>query len=86
MCISNQLDGVDLRAEHLRKPLVDLRLNLATLHDGMVFNIASPQPLLGQSKYSLNRSVYFSDLRCQVCKQLKTSCGIGKRFVNKATG
>lgn len=31
-----QLDGVDVRAEHLRKPLVDLRLDLASLHDGMV--------------------------------------------------
>lgn len=37
-CRSNpwQLDGVDVRAEHLRKPLVDLRLDLASLHDGMV--------------------------------------------------
>ena len=31
-----KLDGVDVRAEHLRKPLVDLRLDLAALHDGMV--------------------------------------------------
>lgn len=31
-----------MRAEHLRKPLIDLRLNLAALHDGMVsFDIAN---------------------------------------------
>ena len=31
-----QLDGVDIRVEHLRKPLVDLRLDLASLHDGLI--------------------------------------------------
>jgi hypothetical protein len=30
------LEGVDNRVEHLRKPLVDLRLDLAGLHDGLI--------------------------------------------------
>lgn len=32
----HQLDGVDSRIDQLKKPLVDLRLDLSTLHDGMV--------------------------------------------------
>jgi hypothetical protein len=31
-----QLDGVDARVELLRKPLVDLRLELCTLEDNLV--------------------------------------------------
>lgn len=31
-----QLEGVDIRVEHLRKPLVDLRMDLTLLNDTMV--------------------------------------------------
>jgi len=31
-----QLDGVDDRVVHLRKPISDLRQDLAALHDGLV--------------------------------------------------
>ena len=41
--IATKLDGVDDRVDLLRKPLVDLRLDLAALHDGMV---ASKQAII----------------------------------------
>jgi hypothetical protein len=31
-----QLDGVDMRVHHLKKPLVDLRIDALSLHDGVV--------------------------------------------------
>ena len=31
-----QLDGVDSRVQHLKKPLIDLRIEALSLHDGIV--------------------------------------------------
>lgn len=44
--IATKLDGVDDRIAHLRQPLVDLRLDLSGLHDGMVASINAIQEKL----------------------------------------
>jgi len=36
IAIATKLDGVDLRVDHLRKPLLDLRIDLEVLRDNLV--------------------------------------------------
>ncbi len=36
LCSLYQLEGVDTRVDHLRKPLVDLRMEALSLHDSLV--------------------------------------------------
>ena len=50
-----QLDGVDMRVEHLRKPLVDLRLDLANLHDGMVASMRTIEDKLRHREEVVSR-------------------------------
>jgi len=44
--IATSLDGVDTRIDYLRKPLNDLRVDLCSLHDGMVSSLQSIQDKL----------------------------------------
>lgn len=63
--IATKLDGVDFRVEHLRKPLVDLRLDLSTLHDGMLASMETIQDKLKRkTEVSNKRFILESTLEC----------------------
>jgi len=60
-----QLDGVDIRTEHLRKPLVDLRMDLASLHDGLHASIRAIESKLNhRAAISNKRRLLEASLLC----------------------
>jgi hypothetical protein len=63
--IATKLDGVDVRAEHLRKPLVDLRLDLSALHDGMVSSMQTiEEKLKNREDVVTKRRILEATLAC----------------------
>ena len=53
--IATKLDGVDSRVELLRKPLVDLRLDLSLLHDGLLSSKQALQDTLARKQEVTNK-------------------------------
>ena len=53
--IATKLDGVDSRIDHLRKPLINLRLDLASLQDNIVVSVKTIQLKLKQKENINNR-------------------------------
>ncbi len=53
--IATKLDGVDSRIDHLRKPLINLRLDLASLQDNIVVSVKTIQLKLKQKENIHNR-------------------------------
>lgn len=55
--IATKLDGVDTRIEFLRKPLVDLRIDLTNVHEGMIATIQAIQDKLQRKTDVTNRRI-----------------------------
>eukprot|EP01038_Epipyxis_sp_PR26KG_P007667 gene7667-10431_t len=63
--IATKLDGVDTRIELLRKPLLDLRLDLSSLHDGMVSSMqALEDKMSNSSEVTHRKSLLETILNC----------------------
>jgi len=63
--IATKLEGVDIRVDHLRKPLVDLRMDLTMLNDTMVSNIQALKAKMQQrEEVSNRRRMLESSLAC----------------------
>ena len=73
--ITTKLEGVDQRVDMLRQPLVGLRLDLTTLHDGMMDSIKTVEEKLVEKSYVTQRKhMIGSFLRC--LKQLDAADGV----------
>jgi len=59
--ISTKLDGVDTRVDMLRQPLVNLRLNVATLHDGLKSSMTAIDEKLDKRKLINEQRACVSD-------------------------
>ena len=53
--IATKLEGVDNRVDHLRKPLIELRMDLTVLHDTMVSNLHAISAKIQQRREIANR-------------------------------
>jgi hypothetical protein len=63
--IATKLEGVDHRVEYLRKPLIELRMDLTLLHDTMVSNLhAISAKLRERREVSSRRKLLESSLAC----------------------
>jgi hypothetical protein len=69
IAIATKLEGVDQRVEHLRKPLLELRMDLTLLHDTIVSNIHAISGKIEQRReVSMKKQLLESSLACM--KQL----------------
>jgi len=63
IAIATKLDGVDLRVDHLRKPLLDLRIDLEVLRDNLVASTSAIQDKLRvRSEISIKKKLIENSL------------------------
>lgn len=80
--ISTKLDGVDLRIESLHRPLVDMRLDLSSLHDGLVSSMQAIQDKLNErEKVAVKKRIVHVCLSC-IDKLDVAEAIIGSKYPN----